>query len=70
VVLNPKTILNSDERKSAILDAVKRAARQEQFLDVVSAAEARRRFESSIDRTPLGAENRAARGGAVTRTRR
>jgi putative molybdopterin biosynthesis protein len=48
--------LKSSERASAILDAVKRAARQEQFLEVVSAAEARRRFEACIDRSPLGAE--------------
>ncbi len=44
-------------RASAILDAVRRAARQEQFLEVVSAAEARRRFEACIDRSPLGAES-------------
>ena len=48
--------LKSGERASAILDAVKRAARQEQFLEVVSAAEARRRFEACIDRSPLAAE--------------
>jgi putative molybdopterin biosynthesis protein len=41
---------------ASILDAVNRAARQEQFLEVVSAAEARRRFEASIDRSPLGGE--------------
>ena len=41
---------------AAILDAVRRAARQEQFLEVVSAEEARRRFEACIDRSPLGAE--------------
>src|SRR5215472_1534294 len=38
--------------RDAILDAVRRAARQEQFLEVVSAAEARRRFEARIDRSP------------------
>jgi putative molybdopterin biosynthesis protein len=53
MAVNPKTI----ERASAILDAVKRAARQEQFLDVVSAEEARRRFEGCIDRSPLGGES-------------
>src|SRR5262249_26384651 len=31
--------------RGAILDTVRRAARQEQFLEVVAAAEARRRFE-------------------------
>ena len=41
---------------AAILDAVRAAARQEQFLEVVSAAEARRRFEACIDRSPLGSE--------------
>ncbi len=40
-----------------MLDAVKRAARQEQFLEVVSAEEARRRFEACIDRAPLGSES-------------
>jgi putative molybdopterin biosynthesis protein len=44
------------KRTTAILDAVRRAARQEQFLEVVSAAEARRRFEARIDRSPFGAE--------------
>jgi putative molybdopterin biosynthesis protein len=43
-------------RGLAILDAVRRAARQEQFLEVVPAHEARRRFESCLDRSPLGAE--------------
>jgi len=52
MAVNPK----SSERSSAILDAVRRAARQEQFLEVVSAEEARRRFEACIDRSPLGAE--------------
>ena len=52
MAVNPK----SSERSSAILDAVRRAARQEQFLEVVSAEEARRRFEACIDGSPLGAE--------------
>src|SRR5262249_2148325 len=42
--------------RDTILDAVRRAARQEQFLEVVSAAEARRRFETRIDRSPLPGE--------------
>src|SRR5579863_396279 len=57
--MNEKTAaLNKARERSAgsILDAVKRAARQEQFLEVVSAEEARRRFEGSIDRAPLGGE--------------
>jgi putative molybdopterin biosynthesis protein len=45
-----------NQKKTSILDAVRRAARQEQFLEVVSAAEARRRFETCIDQSPLGGE--------------
>ncbi len=50
--------LKPEERRpnAAILDAVRRAARQEQFLEVVSAAEARRRFETRTERSPLSAE--------------
>src|SRR5580704_7132975 len=48
--------LQHDKSASTILDAVRRAARQEQFLEVVSAQEARRRFEACIDRSPLPAE--------------
>jgi putative molybdopterin biosynthesis protein len=43
--------------RAATYDAVRRAARQEQFLEVVTAAEARRRFDACVDRSPLGAEN-------------
>jgi len=43
-------------RGAEVLDAVRRAARQEQFLEVVSAAEARRRFEGCIDRSWLEPE--------------
>jgi putative molybdopterin biosynthesis protein len=42
--------------RATILDEVRAAARQEQFLEVVSAEEARRRFEACIDRSPLGGE--------------
>jgi putative molybdopterin biosynthesis protein len=52
MAINPK----SDRPGVAIFDAVRRAARQEQFLEVVSAAEARRRFEACIDRSPLPAQ--------------
>ena len=52
MALNPK----SDRRGAAILEAVRRAARQEQFLEVVSAAEARRRFDAHVDRAPLSGE--------------
>jgi molybdopterin molybdotransferase/putative molybdopterin biosynthesis protein len=51
----------------AILQAVRRAARQEQFLEVVSAGEACRRFVANIDVSPLAAEsvNLAAALGRV-----
>jgi putative molybdopterin biosynthesis protein len=55
MAINPE----KTRRGSAILDAVRRAARQEQFLEVVSAAEARRRFEACVDHSPLGAETRS-----------
>jgi putative molybdopterin biosynthesis protein len=41
---------------SALLDAVRRAARQEQFLEVVSAEEARARFNRALDLAPLAGE--------------
>jgi putative molybdopterin biosynthesis protein len=41
---------------ATVLDAVRRAARQEQFLEVVSAAEARHRFEARVDHAPCGSE--------------
>ena len=41
---------------TAILDAVRRAARQEQFLDVVSAEEARRRAQEKLAGTLTTAE--------------
>jgi len=39
-----------------LLAAVRHAARQEQFLEVIAPAEARRRFEGAIDLAPLEAE--------------
>jgi putative molybdopterin biosynthesis protein len=42
---------------TAIVDAIRRAARQEHFLEVVSAAEARGRFEARLDRAPLAGES-------------
>ncbi len=39
-----------------LLDAIRRAARQEQFLEVVSAEEAKARFERHLDLSPLPAE--------------
>jgi putative molybdopterin biosynthesis protein len=38
-----------------LLAAVRAAARQDQFLEVISPEEARRRFEGAIDRSPLAA---------------
>src|SRR3954451_23185031 len=43
----------------ALLDAVRAAARQEQFLEVVSAEEAKARFEKHLDLSPLSAETAA-----------
>jgi putative molybdopterin biosynthesis protein len=45
---------NPDREKP--LAAIRRAARQEQFLDVVSAEEARARFQRHLDLLPLAAE--------------
>jgi molybdopterin molybdotransferase/putative molybdopterin biosynthesis protein len=42
--------------ESDLLAAVREAARQEQFLEVVSAEEARRRFERNLDLAPLPGE--------------
>jgi len=42
--------------ETALLDAVRAAARQEQFLEVVSAEDARARFGKHLDLSPLGAE--------------
>ncbi len=43
-------------REDALLEAVRRAARQEQFLEVVAPEEARARFHSNLDLAPLAAE--------------
>jgi putative molybdopterin biosynthesis protein len=56
----------SDRGGASILDAVRRAARQEQFLEVVSAEEARRRFERCIDYSPLHGET-VPLAGALSR---
>ena len=49
-----------------LVAAIRRAARQEQFLDVVSAEEARARFARHIDLAPLGGE-RVPLDAALTR---
>jgi putative molybdopterin biosynthesis protein len=46
----------SKARGPALIDAVRNAARQEQFLAVVSAEEARARFAQHLDLAPLAAE--------------
>jgi len=43
-------------QNAGLLAAVRAAARQEQFLEVIAPAEARRRFEGAIDLAPLAAE--------------
>src|SRR5262245_7295327 len=45
-----------DQRQPDLVAAVRRAARQEQFLEVVSAEEARARFARHLDLSPLPAE--------------
>ena len=47
----------SNPTRAVIVDAIRQAARQEQFLEVVSAAEARRRFEIRLNRAPLAGES-------------
>ena len=48
--------MNQDTKptRAEIVDAIRHSARQEQFLEVVSAAEAHRRFGARLDRAPLG----------------
>ena len=48
--------MNARKSETALLDAVRAAARQEQFLEVVSAEEAKGRFERNLDLSPLAAE--------------
>jgi len=55
----------------SLIDQVRRAARQEQFLEVLSADEATRRFHAAIDLVPLDAETvelSAALGRVVAET--
>ncbi len=47
---------NRMSREITLLEAVRAAARQEQFLEVVSAEEAKARFEKHLDLSPLPAE--------------
>ena len=43
--------------ESALIDAVRRAARQEQFLEVVSADDATQRFRRHLDLSPRGVDS-------------
>jgi putative molybdopterin biosynthesis protein len=54
--MNDRSHDRHDDAASNLLDAVRRAARQEQFLEVLSAEDARRRFEQHLDLAPLPAE--------------
>src|SRR6187401_8397 len=47
----------SSDQSSDLFAAIRRAARQEQFLDVVSAEEARLRFARHLDLAPLAPES-------------
>jgi putative molybdopterin biosynthesis protein len=44
------------EKENALLAEVRKAARQEQFLEVVSAREAHARFSKALDLQPKGSE--------------
>ncbi len=57
---------NPSPAESKLLDAVRAAARQEQFLEVVSAEEATKRFRAHLDLTPLAGE-RVMLGAALGR---
>jgi putative molybdopterin biosynthesis protein len=48
--------MNERPDKPDLRDAIRQAARQEQFLEVVSAEDARARFLQHVDRSPLPAE--------------
>src|SRR5260370_27484763 len=47
---------NALRQSTELMAAVRGAARQEQFLEVILPEEARRRFEGAIDQSPLPAE--------------
>lgn len=54
--MSGKKFEEKSEKESALVAAVRRAARQEQFLEVVSAEEAHARFEAALDLKPKAAE--------------
>src|SRR5437764_10669454 len=53
---NDKSEPKPPRAESELLAAVRAAARQEQFLEVVSAEEAKKRFEAHLDLGPLPGE--------------
>jgi molybdopterin molybdotransferase/putative molybdopterin biosynthesis protein len=55
--------MNDQADKPNLRDAIRQAARQEQFLEVVSADDARARFLGQIDLSPLPAETVALQAG-------
>ncbi len=61
-----ETRIARPDADAELLARVRAAARQEQFLEVVSAEEARTRFERQLDLAPLAAET-AALASALTR---
>ncbi len=54
--MNGRRNEQSTGRDAELLDAVRRAARQEQFLEIVSAEEAQARFQRHLDLAPLAGE--------------
>lgn len=48
--------MSAPRKETSLLDAVRQAARQEQFLDVVSAEDAKARFDKHLDLAPFAAE--------------
>lgn len=58
--------VNSKDNENALIERVRAAARQEQFLKVISAEEARARFETNLDLRPLPGE-RVSLADALTR---
>src|SRR5262245_38699749 len=66
LAMNERVGQTSPDRARDLFAAVRRAARQEQFLEVVSAEEARVRFARHLDLAPLSSE-RVTLAAALTR---
>ena len=60
--MNGKARKSPSQTAKNLLAALRRAARQEQFLEVVSAEEARKRFAQHLDLSPLPAQSVALAG--------